>query len=288
MRGIILGMLAETSAHPGMGQMVGAVDLPVARERTTGYPMIPSTALKGALRDKRNQELLSSVPKDEREKELNEIFGSPGGAGGVIVTDARLLLLPVRSLTGVYLWVTCPLILERFRRDFALLGQSVQWDLPSLEREEAWVATVSEPEEHLFLEELSFKCRSFDEVSFNVSPLIADIKALIKHEFVGERLEEQLVIVHNKMFAYLAQYSLPIQARNQLDEETKESKNLWYEETLPPDTLLYCLIMGRADQKGALRKIIDSLLTNPYVQVGGNETVGQGWFISKVIEVEEK
>ncbi len=58
MRGIILGMLAETSTHPGMGQMVGAVDLPVARERTTGYPMIPSTALKGALRDKRNQELL--------------------------------------------------------------------------------------------------------------------------------------------------------------------------------------------------------------------------------------
>lgn len=40
MKGTILGLFSETSLHPGMGQIVGVVDLPVARERTTGYPVI--------------------------------------------------------------------------------------------------------------------------------------------------------------------------------------------------------------------------------------------------------
>jgi CRISPR-associated protein Cmr4 len=33
----ILGMLAETFIHPGTGQSVGAIDVPVAREAATSY-----------------------------------------------------------------------------------------------------------------------------------------------------------------------------------------------------------------------------------------------------------
>ena len=36
------------------------------------------------------------------------------------MTDARLLAFPVRSLKGVFAWVTCPAVLERFHRDLQL------------------------------------------------------------------------------------------------------------------------------------------------------------------------
>jgi CRISPR-associated protein Cmr4 len=33
------------------------------------------------------------------------------------VVDGKLLLFPVRSDQGPYLWLTCPLVLSRFNRD---------------------------------------------------------------------------------------------------------------------------------------------------------------------------
>ncbi len=51
MKSMILGMLAETYIHPGSGQTTGFVDLPVAREATTDYPVIVGSSMKGALND---------------------------------------------------------------------------------------------------------------------------------------------------------------------------------------------------------------------------------------------
>lgn len=113
MNSALLGLLAETPIHPGCGRSMGVVDLPVAREAATDYPLIAGSSLKGALRDK-----AEAVSKDQVEKR----FGRPDQAGDLLVADARLLLLPVRSLTGAYRWLTCPHILERFRRDLARAG----------------------------------------------------------------------------------------------------------------------------------------------------------------------
>src|SRR6185503_12686922 len=41
---------AMSPLHPGTGQSVGAIDLPIARERPTGIPLIPGSSIKGALR----------------------------------------------------------------------------------------------------------------------------------------------------------------------------------------------------------------------------------------------
>ena len=51
MKSIILGMLAETPVHPGAGRSTGFVDLPVARESITEYPVIVGSSLKGALKE---------------------------------------------------------------------------------------------------------------------------------------------------------------------------------------------------------------------------------------------
>jgi CRISPR-associated protein Cmr4 len=77
-------------------------------------------------------------------------------------------------------------------------------------------------------------------------------------------------------FAWFCRYSVPVQTRNVLNKETKTSENLWYEESLPPDTVLYTMIMSRDD---ASRSAVAAMFPdgNPYLQIGGNETVGQGW-----------
>ena len=50
-RGGLLGLYAQTAMHPGSGTALGAVDLPVQRERHTQWPTIAGSALKGILRD---------------------------------------------------------------------------------------------------------------------------------------------------------------------------------------------------------------------------------------------
>ena len=87
-------------------------------------------------------------------------------------------------------------------------------------------------------------------------------------------------------FAWFARYGLAVQARNVLDD-AKQSRNLWYEETLPPDSVLYAVVLGRRDDALAA---LDALFPerDPYLQAGGNQTVGQGWFAVTVRKADEE
>ncbi len=272
----IIGLLAETYIHPGTGQSAGAIDLPVARERVTQYPFIPGSSMKGAL--------LDAVRTDGLDKkERNKLFGSVEaesdskdvtGAGALLISDARLLLLPVRSLTSPYVWLTCPYLIERFRRDRerASKGGALPKVAPSAD-DKALAAGAGD----LFLEE-----RLFAVEGKPPEELAAAIGALIPHDDAHARLDRQLAIVADKAFAWFAEYALPVQARNVLDEGTKTSKNLWYEEALPPDTLMYFVVGERAD--GAAGKIAAHLVGRRYLQAGGNATVGQGWFVVRRVD----
>lgn len=260
MKSALIGLLAETSLHPGTEQSTGVVDLPVARESSTGYPVIVGSSLKGALRD---------LARQKKSNYIKDIFGEQDNAGVVAVTDARLLLLPVRSLTGHFKWVTCPYLLERFIRDSKLAGRDVTFDIPLPEKEQA---VAADNYDGLFLEELTFQVEKRD-----IAALVAAIQAVIYHRSVQERLSGQLVILNDNDFNYFASYGLQVNARNNLDEETKTSKNLWYEETLPADSLFYAILMARSGKENMLQGIKELFNGRPYLQVGGNETVGQGW-----------
>ena len=45
----LLTLYTRTPLHVGSGTSVDVVDLPIMRERITGFPVIPSTSLKGVL-----------------------------------------------------------------------------------------------------------------------------------------------------------------------------------------------------------------------------------------------
>lgn len=262
----MIGMLAETPVHVGAGRASGFIDLPVARESITNYPVIPSTGLKGAFRE--------SFKEHEN---INVLFGkegssdNDGSAGGIVFSEARLLLLPVRSLTSSYRWLTCPHILERLKRDVIRTTGKPEIanniTIPTMEGGNG----LGHSHGKLFLEE-----REFEIQGAVGSEIIKLLKMFIPNSDVASRLEERLVILHDDDFMWFAQYGLQVNARNVLDNKTKASKNLWYEEALPADSVFYTLIMER--KEGLLKTILEHVEEKPYIQLGGNETVGQGWF----------
>jgi CRISPR-associated protein Cmr4 len=268
---LLLGLLAETFVHPGSGQSESAIDLPVAREAATDYPFIAGSSLKGALLDCARQQKWDDATR-------NSVFGERESAGNLLVSDARLLLLPVRSLTDSYKWATCPHLLERFSRDFK---RGLARNLISIEGpDRKHYRGDGEAGTALYLEERTFKCTGSAP-----NDLIKVIADLVVHQETQQRLIKQLVILNDDDFVWFARYGLAVQARNVLDEKTKTSGNVWYEETLPPDTLMYALLSERgADAVNAVTNLFDE---RPYLQAGGNETVGQGWFAVKCLTSEK-
>jgi CRISPR-associated protein Cmr4 len=271
MNSSIVGMLAETSVHPGSGQSTGFVDLPVAREEATDYPVIVGSSLKGAFRERARERGWDDGNRAER------VFGEPDRAGQVLVSDARLMLLPVRSLNDSYKWVTCPHLVERLVRDLRRAGRLGRGFDPStfeaLKGADEFSALAPD-DGSLFLEE-----RQFDRVD-DVPGVVHDlVEPLVAHPETRNRLEDRLVVLKDRDFAWFARFGLSVDARNVLDDETKESKNLWYEETLPADSLFYAVLAPRSGNGDGVLDELDDLFAdeNAYLQVGGNETIGQGW-----------
>ncbi len=248
----LLTMLAETYIHPGAGQSTSHVDLPVSRERITDYPFISSTSLKGALR--------SEYRKREINHEEDIFFGKGDRMGMLTFSDGRLLLLPVRSLQKLYYWITCPYIIERLNRDLKRTGKRSQVpDVGVLKRGTAIAKTQGMV--HLEERELSASTHvKFDDI-------VQALQGFIPDEAVRSRLSDHLLVMSNEDFKWYANYGLPVLARNVLNKETKSSENVWYEEYLPVDTVMYSVVYKRK-----------SYNFRPYLQLGANETVGQGWF----------
>jgi CRISPR-associated protein Cmr4 len=267
MNSVLLGMLAETAIHPGTGRSGGVVDLPVAREAATDYPFIAGSSLKGALREKAESEVGNG--------NAERWFGMPDNAGQLLISDARIALLPVRSLTGSYRWLTCPHIIERLQRDMRRARLQCGAEIP----DPAKGTVLTRGSDDIYLEERQLTITGSPDAK-----LIADLRRLIKHNDTVARLERTLAVVNDEDFAWFTRYALPVQARNVLDDDTKLSLNLWYEETLPADTVMYAIVASRGD---LARKAVDSLFQDdPYLQIGGNETVGEGWFAVSTVDKE--
>jgi len=274
----LLGLLAETSIHAGAGQMAGVIDLPIQREAHTAWPVVFGSAVKGALR---------TLAHEQKAPWLMAVFGpetanASDHAGALLVSDARLLLLPVRSLTSHFKWVTCPALLKRFHADAERLRlQGAAFTIPDIS--DPNTALVPESAANgLFLEEFRFATQTVD-----LSAVITALARLMSRPDAAAALQKQLVVVHDDRFNHLAQFATPVNAHVCLDNATKTVRPgaLWYEESLPPDTVLYVGLYAQASRVKEERKtaaeilghVTGELFAEPYLQLGGNETVGMGW-----------
>lgn len=274
----LLGLYAETSIHAGAGTSTGVIDLPIMREAHTGWPCVYGSAVKGALRTKAEQ---------MQNEFIADVFGpdtknASDHAGALAVGDARLLLLPVRSLTSHFKWVTSPALIKRAVDDAKRMGKTG----PNFEE----IAVAQDQAQHagpsgsLYLEEFQFQASETD-----LEKLISWLAGFVSTDsHFATRLKAQLVIVHDDMLAHLAQYATPVTPHIAIESERKTVVGgmLWYEETLPPETVLYVALAAsssrKRDGKVSAADVLQQTMSlfpadKPYLQLGGNETVGMGW-----------
>lgn len=295
-----LYIYTQSYTHTGSGSSLSAIDLPIQRERVTGFPIVYAGSLKGALRD-----VARSKYKIDA---LEAIFGpeSPKYSSAIGVGDARILLFPVRSIKGVFAWTTCSLALERWAR--AMEGLHTIPTLPTTPVGYEPDGTprcyslsgLVDPNGYVVLEDVVFK--NIPEPRENDRGIVSKFADwLAKLVFQGkpswmDMLKNNLIILPNDEFTFFVSHATDVQTRNHLEPDTKIVRTgaLWTEENLPEDTLMYAPIHSRRimsqsqapevvifrndDPKIEAQNIIDDLQNNinGVIQIGGNETTGHG------------
>jgi CRISPR-associated protein Cmr4 len=290
-----LFIYTESPLHAGTGSGLGAVDLPIQREQTTGYPMIQGSGVKGALRSQ------STATDDDKRVVFgpdNQVTPVPDFAGAAAFGDARILLFPVRALNGVFVWTTCESILARFVRDCQL---ATLQNIPSTGKDSAGLFDKSiAKNDKIVLEEYIYTTREISApaqgqqswaqwLAANVLPDDGQNGVYTKHYKPG--LEKRLVILPDNDFRDFTLYATQIVTRVALDDAKKTvSQGPFTMELLPADTVLYSPITAQNPRgesasfpKG--KKAADVLawfnttcfkVSPPRIQIGGDETVGYG------------
>lgn len=280
----LLLLTSETPLHAGAGQSVDGIDLPIQREVHTNWPCVYGSAVKGALRALAEQRVA------EKSTAITDLFGPDHGgaqerdtshAGALLVGDATLLALPVRSLQSSFKWVTCPQALKRFARTAERLGLALT--LPAISQL-APDKALGQGDPKLFLEEFRFE-QSRDACIDTLAKVLAPLSGGALDEAT---LVQRLVVVHDDIFSFLARNATSIQPHIAIDSITKTVKDgaLWFEETLPPETLLYVPLTATASRRKGSELTAAQVLAQfeqllpagkNWLQLGGNETTGMGW-----------
>ena len=279
----LLFIHALTGLHPGSGTALGVVDLPVHRERHTDWPLIPGSSLKGVMR-------AECAKNNRQDEDVLTAFGpetsdASAHAGAVAFSDARILAFPVRSLTGVFAWVTCRDALDRFSRDLGLVGGDRFPAVPVVDKDKAACAKgspliASESDGRLMLEEFEF---TRDGNAGEIADWIAT--RAVEDANTKDRLRSHLAILHNDDFTHFVRNATEVVARVGLDAERKTVRKgaLFYEEYLPAETLFYSLVMCSDSRREPYTKSAAEMLAwlrhiaPKSLQIGGGETVGKGF-----------
>ncbi len=276
---------ALSPLHAGTGRGVGMIDLPIAREKATNIPYLPGSSLKGVLRD---------ACEDDATREL--VFGpdtskAETGAGAINITDLRLLLLPVRSLRGTFAWVTSPFLLQRLLRDTETLKNiSLPENIPLLEKDDVCLVAKgsklfgSENQEAI-LEDIPLQADTTQDIVKTWADKLAEIL------FPGDKnwkktFTERFCIVSDDVISFLLEVGTKVTARIALESDTKTVKDgaLWYEESLPSESILSGLVIANKSEEKVFSTIVD--LTKTPIQVGGNATVGRGFCKAHLVSKE--
>ena len=276
---------AISPLHVGSGRGVGYIDLPIMREKVTHWPLVPGSAIKGVMRD----HFLDKNPG--KEGFINATFGQGGestsNAGALVQTDARIVCLPIRSLYGTFAWVTSPMVLSRLKRDAIAAG--IESTLPDLKSDldeihypssGTSLADGNGDDRKVFLEDLDIASSPCDHAGKWAEFISAGVFAGDGSNSWREVFEKRFAVVPDNIFSYLCEFGTSVNARIRIDSEKKTVAQhaLWYEETLPAETILSGLTwVDRVFHQGVSREeILEEISGEIHLQVGGNSTVGMG------------
>jgi CRISPR-associated protein Cmr4 len=251
-------------------------------------------------KDKNGQE---KQKEDKEKRELNKFneaislsFGPEDGdahAGALGFTDARLLLFPVKSMKGVFAYITCPYVLERFKEDLILcFGKEAIKDITceSVINGQCYVSSndLQVGNSNIILEEYTFKVQNGTD---NTQKLAKHLKEKIS----VKDIEKKLVILSNDDFKDFVNLSTEVITRTKINPETGtvQSGALFTEEYLPAESILYSLALttpifikeedkkdcifkknGKSEEENVMKFF--ELGLPDVMQIGGNATIGKG------------
>ncbi len=268
-------IFTRTPLHVGVGASVGAVDLPVRRERHTNHPIIPGSSIKGVFRDSARRSIESA-------ETLDDIFGpdniSDDGsarAGDIAFGEARPLAFPVRSARGAFAYITCPFVLRRFSRES---GAGDLPDLPDPEDQSCFagskVVISHTNQKRAVLEEYAFAHQ--DDFPAQWQELLLGLS----DDPVWKEAAGRLVLLSDGDFAHFVTSTTEVTTQTKINAETGAvvPGALFNMECVPAETLFSApvQVVGRyeTDSAAELTSIVSQ---NPVMQFGGNSTTGRGF-----------
>ena len=285
----MLFIYALTPLHAGAGRFGaagGVVDLPIQRDEFD-FPTIWSSSLKGVLRSNFQLKARSTQNPEERvacEAFVRATFGPEPASpevseysSALSVLDARLLMVPARSLKGVWVYLTSPHLLNYYK---VYLEIASEYNRKAGERAKSLGDLIKKIEERF--RELGANAERTALVSDELCVIGVDQRRVVvlnEEEFSAELMEElnkqlwallpdglerrSLVVVTDNAVKRLVRRSLIIQPRIRLNYERKtvEQGGLWDEEYLPQRTLMVSLVIAKQpkmDLRALVKRIAES------------------------------
>lgn len=314
LRRSLLFFYTETPLHAGSGAGLGAIDLPLQRERMSDLPQVQGSGIKGALRELfrargggSEERLLEEAlfgprpPDPEKEGKQGDAATERDAqahehAGALAVTDARLLLMPVRSAHGGWAWITSPLILQRLARDLGHVGgtdDEPAWAKLTTDSNKALVSAQEieiAPKGKLIIEDALYETQVSEGVTGLAKVLEDALPSAKVYAPIRARLPRQLAVISDEEMSYWARHGTEVVTRVRIDDATGtvDDGALWTEEALPSESVLWSVVMISGSRqreerriKGHRAKDLDQafgqeLDQHPRIFLGGDRTVGRG------------
>lgn len=295
--------------HMGTGTAVGGlIDNPIQRERHTEYPMMAGSGIKGAIRHdywaqgEANRGLLSRLfgPGDQSAAEH---------AGAVSFSDGQLLAFPVRCAKAGFVYATSPLLLARLKRQLALASIQADWTVQNIDTGHCRLRNPALlTENKLSLEAYELDAQLDVDKSLGI---VADwlaqhaLPESADYNFFREKLKTDLVLLSDDELHYFVINSTVVEPHVRIDDVsgTADGGALFYTENLPPESLLFTVLMASQERykKGDssenrlnATQIINTLvngdtektwhpLRGRMVQFGGDATTGRGQIVCSIV-----
>jgi CRISPR-associated protein Cmr4 len=286
-------LYAVSPVHVGAGTALGAIDNPIQRERHTGHPMISGSGLKGAFRHSTGLE----------DAEVERIFGpapsagdASAHAGNLSISDAQVVLFPVRSLKHSYVYATCPTALARLGRLLVEASVEVPWlasPMPSVSDEggrPSAIGNVNELGQQTVLETYEFA------VSGGVDPIgrwlaSAVLPSAHAYAYFSKKIERHTVLISDERFGFFARNATIVEPHVCIDDATGTARGggLFYTENVPPETVFASLVMSTRERSrsGGNRSAAETMAEftkhtdGKMLQVGGDATTGRGQMVTR-------
>lgn len=289
----ILMMKTLTPTHAGSGTQISYVDLPIQRESHTGFPKIEASTLKGCIR--------AAIDTNHGEKqEIDNLFGqreNPEYASAVSFSDARLLFFPVKSAVGIFAYITCPYVIQRFIEDCAIIGGELYpvVKITNTSQESQVVYTNSKSDcvlnigkDKVVLEDYTYDLEENQEFK--------GFLEMFKKQYLilSKDFQTRALVVSDDDFCQFVKYSTEIATRIKINPVTGTVDNsaLFTEEFLPPESILYSVVIcsNYHSKNGSEEQVLEDLerLFNIDIfQIGADSTLGKG-LVKKILKQVKK